>query len=116
MKSTFKSSNGEVLIVQDSPTRAAIWITAINADGARAIVAIPLHLAGVVSQAIEGTATVIEEGCRPELPAGALHPNNSSPSGDMCEPGEGASASSPAELAMIEIEARAADQCFGLVP
>lgn len=64
MKSTFKLTNGGALVVEASPTKANIWITqAAHAGEPARIIAIPLHLAAVVAQALEANATLIEEAC-----------------------------------------------------
>ena len=66
MKSTFKLANGGAMVVEPSPTKANIWITqAAHAGEPARIIAIPLHLAALVAQAIEANATLIEEACRP---------------------------------------------------
>lgn len=71
MKNTFKTANGATLIVEPSPTRGYVWITqAAHAGEPARNVAIPLHLAGVVAQAIEANATLIEEACLPAWPLG----------------------------------------------
>lgn len=69
MKSTFKTSAQSMIVVEPSPTRGAVWITDIRADGSRHIVAVPLHLAAVLAQAVEACATIIEESCSMSAPA-----------------------------------------------
>jgi hypothetical protein len=70
MKHTFIAPNGGRLHVEPSPTRGYVWLRYEHPDGPTPIVAIPLHQAGVVAQAIEATATLLEEAClQPELGA-----------------------------------------------
>jgi hypothetical protein len=74
MKSTFHHPGGSV-IVEPSPTQGFVWVRVKFDDQQTRIAAIPVHLAAVVAQAIEATATCIEEACHhAELPAHALAP------------------------------------------
>jgi len=75
MKSTFKTPTGGEIVVEPSPAKGHVWITSRQRPdgGSTYIVAIPLHLAGIVAQALEATATVMEEAClQPELAAVAV--------------------------------------------
>lgn len=73
MKSTFKTPGGGEIVVQPSPAKGGVWITQHQPGSPTHIVAIPLHLVGVFTQAVEATGTLMEEAClQPELPAHAL--------------------------------------------
>jgi hypothetical protein len=107
MKSTFIAPDGSRIVIEPSPTRGGVWIELHparpgNPDQFSKVIAIPLHLAGNVAQAIEATATLIEEAClRPELPAGALQPHSCLA---LSADGEGASAApSPEAFESLDV-------------
>lgn len=70
MRTTLKTSTGGELIIEPSPTRGYVWLIHAHPQLPRTIIPIPLHLAGMVAEAVEGTATIMEEAClQPELEA-----------------------------------------------
>lgn len=75
MKTTLIRPDGTRLVIEPSQTFGNVRMYVL---GEAEIITIPVCLAGVVSQAIEAAATLIEEACQPEL--GQLPPVFSGPS------------------------------------
>jgi hypothetical protein len=72
MKTNITRPDGTRLVIEPSHTFGNVRLFVL---GSEEIITIPAGLAGLVCQAIEAAATMIEEGeLPPELPASALTP------------------------------------------